>query len=128
MDNAGNLYAYSGTFEGAVNAGSIRYGVQPNGVDYGTLSGGGITSRSIGGGNISYAALDADHMIKGVRDALSNGNYAANLFGGIADYNASIKIGTVSCTTLYQDGCGFTKKSVTIKDYYGDNVTISYWG
>ena len=131
VDSAGNLTAASGTFTGYVNAGSIRYGTQPNGVDCGTLNGGGITSRSISGGSdgaISYSTLTRDNMISGINTALSNGNWAANLFSGVADYNASIKIGTVSCTSLYQGGYSFSKKSVTIKDYYGDNVTISYWG
>lgn len=123
VDNAGNLYAYSGTFEGSVNAGNIRYGG-----NYGTLSGGGITSRSISGGAISYSTLTRDNMISGINVALENGNWAANLFSGVSDYNASIRIGTVSCTSLYKGGYGFSTKSTTIKDYNGNNITIRYWG
>lgn len=123
VDNAGNLNAYSGTFRGYVNAGNIRHGG-----DYGTLSGSGISSRSISGSAISYSTLTRDNMISGINTALSNGNWAANLFSGVTDYSASIKIGTVSCKTLYQGGYGFSKKSATIKDYNGNNVTIAYWG
>ncbi len=126
VDSAGNLTAASGTFTGSVNAGSIRYGG-----NYGTLNGGGITSKSISGGSggaISYATLTRDNMISGINTALTNGNYAANLFSGVTDYNASIKIGTVSAKTLYQGGYGFSTKSTTIKDYDGKNITIAYWG
>jgi hypothetical protein len=126
VDSGGNLTAASGTFTGYVNAGSIRYGS-----DYGTLSGSGITSRSIKGGSsgaISYSTLTTDNMISGINTALSNGNYAANLFSGVADYSASIKIGTVSCTKLYQGGSSFSKKSITFKDGDGYSRTISYWG
>lgn len=126
VDSAGNLTAASGTFTGSVNAGSIRYGK-----NYGTLNGGGITSRSISGGAngaISFETLTRDNMISGINTALSNGNYAANLFSGVADYAASIKIGTVSCKTLYQGGSSFSKKSITFKDGDGYSRTISYWG
>lgn len=126
VDSAGNLTAASGTFTGAVNAGSIRYGG-----DYGTLNGGGITSRSISGGSggaISYSTLTRDNMISGINTALSNGNWAANLFSGVADYSASIKIGKVSCTDLYQDGYGFSTDSITFKDGDGYSRTIRFWG
>lgn len=123
VDSAGNLTAASGTFTGSVNAGNIRYGG-----NYGTFNGGGISGGSIYGDRLVGGTITTDYTSSGINSALANGNYAANLFSGVANYNASIKIGTVSCTTLYQGGYGFTKKSVTIKDYNGRNVTISYWG
>ena len=123
VDSAGNLTAASGTFTGSVNAGNIRYGG-----NYGTFNGGGISGGSISGDRLVGGTITTDYTSSGINSALANGNWAANLFSGVANYNASIKIGTVSCTNLYQGGSGFTKKSVTIKDYYGDNVTIAYWG
>ena len=123
VDAAGNLTAASGTFTGSVNAGNIRYGG-----DYGTFSGGGISSGSISGNRLVGGTITTAYTSSGINAALDDATWAANLFSGVRDYDASIRIGTVSCETLYQGGSSFKKKSVTIKDYYGDNITISYWG
>ena len=123
VDMSGNLYAYSGTFEGNVNAGKIKYGGSA-----GYFSGGGLSDYSIGGGKVAGSTLGTRVMTGGIISSLNNGDYARNLFTGIADYGASIKIGTVSCKTLYKGGYGFSTRSATIKDYYGNNVTIAYWG
>jgi hypothetical protein len=123
VDAAGNLTAASGTFAGAVNAGNIRYGG-----NYGTFDGGGISGGSISGNRLMGGTITTAYTSSGINAALENGNWAANLFSGVRDYNASIKIGTVSCVDLYQGGYGFSRKSTTIKDYNGKNVTIAYWG
>ena len=123
VDASGNLTARSGTFTGSVNAGNIRYGG-----DYGTFSGGGITGGSISGNRLVGGTITTAYTSSGINAALDDGVWAANLFSGVKDYDASIKIGTVSCTDLYQGGYGFSTKSATIKDYYGDNITIRYWG
>lgn len=49
VDSFGNLTASSGTFTGNVYAGNIKYGTE-NGINYGTMGGGGITAGSIGTG------------------------------------------------------------------------------
>lgn len=123
VDNNGNLTAASGTFTGAVNAGNIRYGGS-----YGTFNGGGISSGSISGNRLVGGTITRAYTNSGINAALDDGTWAANLFSGVKDYSASIRIGTVSCTDLFQGGYGFSTKSVTIKDYYGDNITIRYWG
>ena len=123
VDASGNLTANSGTFTGSVNAGNIRYGG-----NYGTFSGGGISSGSISGNRLVGGTITTTYTSSGINAALDDATWAANLFSGVRDYDASIRIGTVSCETLYQGGSSFKKKSVTIKDYYGDNITISYWG
>lgn len=123
VDSAGNLTAASGTFTGSVNAGNIRYGGS-----YGTFNGGGISSGSIYGNRLVGGTITRTYTNSGINAALDDGIWAANLFSGVKDYSASIKIGTVSCTGLYQGGYGFSTKNATIKDYYGDNITIRYWG
>lgn len=123
VDSSGNLTAASGTFTGSVNAGNIRYGGS-----YGTFSGGGITSGSITGNRLVGGTITRAYTNSGINSALDDGVWAANLFSGVKDYNASIRIGTVSCTDLYQGGYGFSTKSTTIKDYNGNNITIRYWG
>lgn len=123
VDNAGNLTAASGTFTGSVNAGNIRYGGS-----YGTFSGGGISSGSIFGNRLVGGTITTAYTSSGINAALNDGTWAANILSGVRDYNASIRIGTVSCTDLYQNGYGFSRQSKTIKDYNGNNVTIAYWG
>lgn len=123
VDNAGNLTAASGTFTGSVNAGNIRYGGS-----YGTFSGGGISSGSISGNRLVGGTITTAYTSSGINAALNDGTWAANILSGVRDYNASIRIGTVSCTDLYQNGYGFSRQSKTFKDYNGNNVTIAYWG
>lgn len=123
VDAAGNLTAASGTFTGSVNAGNIRYGGS-----YGTFSGGGISSGSIYGNRLVGGTITTAYTSSGINAALNDGTWAANILSGVRDYNASIRIGTVSCTDLYQNGYGFSRKSKTFKDYNGNNVTIAYWG
>ena len=123
VDSAGNLTAASGTFTGSVNAGNIRYGGS-----YGTFSGGGISSGSISGNRLVGGTITTAYTSPGINAALNDGTWAANILSGVRDYNASIRIGTVSCTDLYQNGYGFSRQSKTFKDYNGNNVTIAYWG
>ena len=123
ITNNGYLYAENGEFRGSVRAGNIQYG---GGAGY--LSGGGISSGSISGNRLVGGTITTAYTSSGINAALANGNWAANLFSGVQDYNASIRIGGISCTSLYLGGYGFSKKSTTIKDYNGNNVTIAYWG
>ncbi len=118
VDMQGNLYASSGTFSGNVYAGNIQYGGSA-----GYMSGGGLSDYSVGGGKVAGSTLYPRVMSSGIVSSLNNGDYARNLFSGVADYDASIRIGTVSCTDLYKGGYGFKMKSATI-----DGTTIAYWG
>lgn len=119
----GYLTAMHGTFLGTVTAGNIIYGG-----DYGYFNGSGIDTATIYGNRLVGNTVTTAYTSTGINAALENGNWAANLFSGVTDYNASIKIGTVSCTTLYKDGYGFYRKSVSFKDGSGNNITIPYWG
>ena len=72
VDSSGNLTANSGTFRGNVSAGNIQYGGS-----YGTFSGYGITSATIGTG--SGTALTSG--------AVSGINWGSN-FGNMASYGS----------------------------------------
>ena len=120
VDSAGNLTAASGTFTGYVNAGRIRYG-EDNG--YGTLNGGGITSRSISGGTISYSTLTTANMIDGINSSLSYADFANGVFNG---WNTA---GYVSATWGYfsyisMGGTAYGPTSYTFKDGNGQSITI----
>lgn len=131
VDNAGNLYAYSGTFEGYVNAGSIRYGD-----NYGTLNGSGITTRTLSGGSsgaISYGTLTTSNMISGIVSSLGRADYSYDVVTGvaIADYIGCYKLAATTYVTtpkLQIGSYNVTRKTKTIRDYDGDYVTINYWG
>ena len=123
VDSSGNLTASSGKFTGTIYAGNIEYGD-----DAGYLSGSGIDSGSISGNRLKANTVSTSYTSNGINSSLANGDWAANILSGVSDYNASIRIGTVSCTSLYLNGSGFSKKSKTFKDGDGYSVTISYWG
>lgn len=119
----GYLYAEHGEFRGSVRAGNIQYGG-----NNGYFSGGGISSGSISGNRLVGGTITTAYTSSGINAALNDGTWAANILSGVRDYNASIRIGTVSCIDLYQNGYGFSRQSKTFKDYNGNNVTIAYWG
>lgn len=123
VDSGGNLTASSGKFTGTVYAGNIDYGGNA-----GYFSGGGISSGTISGNRLVANTVGTAYTSTGINASLKNADWAANLFSGVSDYDASIRIGKISCTSLYLNGSSFTKKSKTFKDGDGYSVTISYWG
>lgn len=128
VDSMGNLTAYSGEFEGTVQAGNILYGGSN-----GTLSGSGISSASISGAKISSATLTTENMVSGINTSLGRADSAYNVISGVTTA-IQINVETLKATTqvsagkLYIGGVSVTKKSTTFKDGSGNNVTISYWG
>lgn len=129
VDSAGNLTAATGTFTGSVNAGNIRYGGS-----YGTLNGGGITSRSVSGGTISYATLTTDNMIQGIKTSLGRADAAWNVcYGGVtasAISASSLAGGTVNATNLYAGRIYIGGNDLylgTVRDYDGDVCRVVMW-
>lgn len=91
VDMYGNLYAASGTFTGAVRAGSIQYGTDAAGTDWGTFSGAGLTANSVSGGQygkISYGGITSYNVNEAINDALGYASAAHNFLSGTteADY------------------------------------------
>lgn len=82
VDSAGNLSAASGTFTGAVLAGSIQYGGWA-----GTLDGAGLTSNSVAGGYggpIQSGTVSTSTLTSGVNTSLGYANFAKDVFNGIS--------------------------------------------
>ena len=128
VDMQGNLTASSGTFTGSVNAGNIRYGG-----DYGTFSGGGISSGTISGSRLQANTITTDYTSTGINSSLARADAAYNMFTGVTTAQtlaAQDVKGTNSGSfkTLYINGSSVKKKSKTFKDGNGNNVTIAYWG
>lgn len=117
VDNAGNLYAYSGTFEGSVNAGNIRYGGS-----YGTLSGSGLSSRSVGGGAISLATLTTANMIDGIKSSLSYADFAYGVFN---DYNTA---STIRCNGIRVRGSYFAPVTLYYTNASGGTSYVTVLG
>lgn len=128
VDASGNLTAQSGTFTGAVNAGSIRYGD-----NYGTLSGSGISSGSISGNRLQTGTITTSYTSNGINTSLGRADAAYNICTGITTATKFISkelsvTSKASVESLYIGGSSVTKKSTTFKDADGNNITISYWG
>lgn len=104
VDATGNLKAASGEFSGYVKASNIKYGIDPDTeIDYGTLNGSGITSKSISGGTISSNTLTVDNMIGGIQTSLGYADFANGVFAG---WNKAkyINANSVACGVLGIDG------------------------
>lgn len=110
VDRNGNLTASSGTFTGAVNAGSIRYGGSA-----GTLHGGGIRSGTIGTGSGSALTSSAITGINGGTnfENMTTRNYTATW---------------VMCNHIAIGGYAARWKSAIVKNGNGTNITIHYLG
>ena len=118
VDSMGNLYAYSGTFEGTVQAKNIAYGGSN-----GTLSGSGITSGTITGSTVASSTLSTGNMVSSINSSLAQGNAAYNVcYGGVkvSSLSASavgadtVNATTLNVSTLYFGSTSFYTSSVTI--------------
>lgn len=114
VDASGNLTARSGTFTGSVNAGSIRYGG-----DYGTFSGGGISSHSLNGSRLEYNTVGSSYVSSGINAGVAGGNWATDVFNG--DDSAPY----IKTKALIVGSTQFTKQTLTFKDYYGNTRSIT---
>ncbi len=114
VDSAGNLTAASGTFTGAVSAGSIQYG----GSD-GYFDGGGLTGGSVTGTEIANSTLNTTKLTGGVRQSLGNGDYSYDVVTGsqtasmINATYAKMKTLEVSKLVQYNTSNSFTVKTIT---------------
>lgn len=101
-----------GNFTGNVYAGNIQYGGSA-----GTMSGNGITSRSIGTGRLTNS----------INTSLGNADYAADVFAGavIARY---MKASSMATSGLNFMGNTMLIYKKTVKDGNGNNITLKYLG
>lgn len=112
VDRNGLTVQGDGNFTGNVYAGNIQYGGSA-----GTMSGNGITSRSIGTGRLT----------SGINVSLGNADYSADVFSGavVARYTKA----NVMMTTAFTFNQHAMKLNTrTVKDGSGNNVTIQYLG
>lgn len=112
VDMAGNLTAESGTFAGAVHAGSIQYGESA-----GYLNGGGLSGGSVYGAKIATATLGTAKFTGGVNASLAYADFANGVFNGWNSPN-HLKIGK---DRLELDG-----KKLYLASRIEDGVTTRY--
>lgn len=91
VDMAGNLYAASGTFSGAVYAGNIQYGGS-----YGTLHASGLTGHSITGSQIGYNTISTAYTSGGINTSLGYADWA---YGALNGWNTISLLSTNSIVT-----------------------------
>lgn len=112
VDRNGLTVQGDGNFTGNVYAGNIQYGGSA-----GTMSGNGITSRSIGTGRLT----------SGINVSLGNADYSADVFSGAVV--ARFTKANVMMTTAFTFNQRAMKLNTrTVKDGSGNNVTIQYLG
>lgn len=112
VDDNGLTVNGNGNFTGNVYAGNIQYGGSA-----GTMSGNGITSRSIGTGRLT----------SGINVSLGNADYSADVFSG-AVVARFMKANVMSTTTFNFNNIGLMLNTRTVKDGSGNNLTIKYLG
>ena len=124
VDAAGNLNAASGTFLGAVRAGSIQHGG-----DYGTLHADALTGHSITGSQIGYGAISTAYTSGGINTSLGYADFANGVFGG---WN---RASNMNCTNLNvsSETFKFANRtcflgSTAVATPLGGSITIKYIG
>lgn len=112
VDSSGLTVNGNGNFTGTIQAKNIKYG----GSD-GTLSGSGITSRSIG----------TARLTSGINTSLGNADYAADVFAGAVTARY-MKANVMMTTTFTFNNYAMKLNTKTVKDGNGNNMTINYLG
>ena len=112
VDSSGLTVNGDGTFTGSVQAKNIQYGGNA-----GTMSGNGITSRSIGTGRLTT----------GINTSLGNADYAADVFAGAvrASYG---KFGVWEAQSGTFGGKAIQKMSRQVLNSNNQTITIYYLG
>lgn len=115
VDNAGNLTARSGRFEGTVYAGRIEYDDE----DKGRLDGSALGYNTLSGSRLKYNTVDSNYVSKGINAGVAGGNWATDVFKGDdrADY--------IKTSVLIVGSTQFTKQTMTFVDYYGNTRSIT---
>lgn len=118
VDNAGNLYAYSGTFEGSVNAGNIRFGESSDGQNFGTLDGSALSVNTVSGSRLKYNTVSTAYTSAGINTSLGWADFANAVFNGWgkAEYVSAKRFQLND----YQGGW----QTVHYKDHDGNNRSV----
>lgn len=121
VDSQGNLTASSGKFTGTVYAGSIEYGDKE-----GYLSGGGIESHSITGGQIGYNTISTAYTSGGINASLGYADFSNGVFGGWNTapylYVDSLHVNSHMYFGIYR----ITTKTLSFTDGSGNKQSIAY--
>lgn len=128
VDNAGNLYANSGTFEGTVNAGNIRFGE-----DYGTLDGSGLTANTVSGNRLKYNTISTAYTSSGINTSLGWADFANGVFNGYseAQFIKCLRMdcsGAASAARLTLGGRSVSLSEIKVMTEDGTSKTIRYLG
>ena len=110
VDSAGNLTASSGTFTGAVNAGSIKYGGSAGNVNGNAIASGTVQGNRMVGGTITTAYTSG-----GINTSLAYADYANGVFNGWNKAN-------FGSSRLYMDDHMLVRKTINIEPYGYINI------
>lgn len=126
VDSSGNLYATSGTFSGAVNAGSIQYGGSN-----GYFPGYGLDSHTVSGNRLQYNTVSTSYTSGGINTSLGYADWSYGVLNGWTELN-NLRVRTITSSAdmtaanFYLNGYKISRKSGTFKNSSGENVFIRY--
>lgn len=118
VDSGGNLYAYSGTFDGTIYAGNIQYGGSA-----GYFDGAGLASFSVGGGQIGTDAIVNRHITSGsvhpsTCNSTINGYFADVIYANKVFAGSAVIDKLASNIVNALKGLNFQGKSLFLRDGY----------
>lgn len=118
VDSGGNLYAYSGTFDGTVYAGNIQYGGNA-----GYFDGSGLVSYSVSGGQIGTDAIVNRHISSGsiypsTCNSTINGYFADVIYANKVFAGSAVIDKLASNIVNALKGLNFQGKSLFLSDGY----------
>lgn len=118
VDSGGNLYAYSGTFDGTIYAGNIQYGGSA-----GYFDGAGLASFSVGGGQIGTDAIVNRHITSGsvypsTCNSTINGYFADVIYANKVFAGSAVIDKLASNIVNALKGLNFQGKSLFLSDGY----------
>ena len=119
VDSGGNLYAYSGTFDGTIYAGNIQYGGNA-----GYFNGAGLASYSVGGGQIGTDAIVNRHITSGSIYP-STCNSTINGYFADAIYANKVVTGKVQSEKLWTNRMYAAIAEISSLTVAGNNFTIN---
>lgn len=114
VDSAGNLTAESGTFTGAVRAGSIQYGG-----DAGYFDGSGLSGHSVTGNEIGYSTIGTPNVNSGVKVPLGYANFSNDVFNGVT-MAPTAKVGSIT----FKDNKKYAPGTLYYKAWDGSNKSV----
>lgn len=123
VDNNGNLYAYSGTFDGTIYAGNIVEGGENNKMD-GSL----LYSHTVDSSRLVYNTISTSYTSGGINTSLGYADFANLVFQGVNTPSRMIVKSLTASNYFYIGNTQLKYHSTQVMTGPDTYTTIGYWG